>query len=207
VTGFAYPKTKHIRRETPPKYRNYSSYRPFLQREFQRRCVYCQKPDSIVPGTTFGIDHYKPKHRFPQVENDYSNLYYCCGECNSRKGAYWPESLEAKQKRFIPNPCDHAMWDHMRFVRELVYAQSPAGEFTVELLDLNDPKNVSFREFVLVIIAEKIRQLADCELQKKKIKRTIKKSQQPSAVVLQDLKDIDEQIDFISGIMVRLSGA
>ena len=44
------------------------------------------------------------------------------------------------------------MWDHLRFQGDKVVARSGPGHFAAEYLDLNDPKIVEFRRFVLDLI-------------------------------------------------------
>lgn len=61
------------------------------------------------------------------------------------KGAYWPKDGE-KDEKFIPNPCDHRMFDHLRYKDGTVVGHSLAGKFSIEQLDLNDPRSVQFRE-------------------------------------------------------------
>lgn len=108
-------------------------------------------PDTMKDLESFGVDHYRPKSRFPALANVYANLFYCCNPCNRRKGDYWP----AKGSRnVVPNPCDHEMFSHLRFEGATVRARSRPGQFTSDLLDLNDPSAVSFRQFVLDVIAQ-----------------------------------------------------
>ena len=51
---------------------------------------------------------------FPELVADYTNLFYCSNGCNSRKGAFWPTSDQMTLGIYVPNPCDHVMFDHMR---------------------------------------------------------------------------------------------
>ncbi len=152
MNPFLYPKTKHVRQQTPRQYATYQSFKPALQREFRRRCVYCQMPDSIVNPQLYGVDHYRPKTLFPEWETRYENLFYCCNPCNSRKGDYWP-SVAKLRTHFIPNPCDHEMFRHLRFRGATVTRRSNAGAIALRLLDLNDPEVVKKRELVIESIA------------------------------------------------------
>lgn len=142
---YAYPKSRHERTETPREYKDYGSYKRFLRTEFFGRCVYCCEPDSHRGSDQFGTDHYRPKVLFPELEVVYSNLFYCCNSCNSRKGNFWPADDEAAA-RFIPNPCAHIMFAHLKFKHGEVEPRTEAGSFTVDLLDLNDPEYVEYRE-------------------------------------------------------------
>ncbi|MEJ8827101.1 HNH endonuclease [Variovorax humicola] len=122
-----------------------------MQKEFRRICVYCRAVDCVSPGVVFGVDHYKPKSKFPHETTNYKNLYYCCSACNSRKGNHWPMP-EFLDTQTIPNPCDHQMFKHLRFRQAKVEDRSECGRFTKILLDLNDPKAVAFREHVIHMV-------------------------------------------------------
>jgi hypothetical protein len=152
VSLFAYPKTRHTRTQNPPRFENYRSYKPFLRTEFEGRCVYCEHPDAIKGIASFGADHYRPKRHFPSLENEYLNLYYCCNSCNSRKGSYWPKP-EVEATAFVPNPCEHEMFAHLRYNGAVVEAKSDAGKFSVYLLDLNGEVVVGWRAGVLSAVA------------------------------------------------------
>lgn len=144
---FQYPKAKHRRRLAPRRFKNYKTYKRYLQTEFSRVCVYCRQPDSSAPNLSFSVDHYRPKgiHRFAQLICDYDNLYYCCGSCNSRKSDYWP--LDEKIGPFVVAPCEHEMAAHLRFngTTGIVEARTPEGKHTEELLQLNDTATVQYR--------------------------------------------------------------
>lgn len=146
---FSYPKEKHIRTLNPRPYLDYRTYKPHLRHEFQRVCVYCRQPDGMRAKGEFGVDHYRPQKRFPALETVYSNLFYACNTCNSYKKQFWPTPAEKKSGRFIPNPCDHVMWDHLRFRGAKVEARSEAGRTAEKILFLNTEEVVQWREFVL----------------------------------------------------------
>lgn len=150
---FIYPKVAHIRTQTPPIYTDYKKYKPILQLEFGRQCVYCRAMDN-KGYETFGVDHYRPKKHFPTLENEYLNLYYSCNRCNSLKGSYWPTPKQRKLRQFIPNPCENIMFDHLRYRVGNVISMSEAGELTLDLLDLNDPIAVRFREGLIGAIEQ-----------------------------------------------------
>jgi hypothetical protein len=143
VSPFSFPKTKHSRSQQPGQLGSYQAYKPVLRVEFARKCVYCRMPDSFS-SDAFGVDHYRPVKHFPELKTSYPNLFYACNPCNSRKGSHWAVGTNA-EGRTIPNPCDHVMVKHLRYRGEVVEPQSPAGEFTVGLLDLNRPANLITR--------------------------------------------------------------
>jgi hypothetical protein len=152
MTPFVYPKTKHTRTQKPKQYSDYKSYKNVLRVEFHRKCVYCRAPDTNAPRRDgFGVDHYRPKSLFPDLATVYENLYYCCNGCNSRKRSYWP-TKENEGKLFVPNPCEHEMYKHLRFKDDMVEGRTAAGEFAIKLLDLNDPTVVGFRQSVTHLV-------------------------------------------------------
>jgi len=147
VSAFRYPKFLHVRTQKPPQYKQYSTYKRVLQKEFARTCVYCRAVDTVAPGVVFGVDHYRPKSKYPAESTNYLNLYYCCSACNSRKNNHWPFP-EFADTQMIPNPCDHVMTRHLRFKESSVEPKTESGEFALELLDLNDPAAIAFRDHV-----------------------------------------------------------
>lgn len=151
---FHYPKTRHTRNLAPRKFKRYQTYKRYLQAEFARVCVYCRQPDTTAPNLNFGVDHYRPKgiKRFSSLTCDYTNLYYCCSECNSRKNNYWPQDEQTGPH--VVAPCEHEMASHLRFDSSngRVEARSRDGAFTEELLQLNSPDQVQFRITTLTTI-------------------------------------------------------
>ncbi len=132
----------------PGPFKGYSEYKPFLREEFEKKCVYCRMPDTMKDLEMYGVDHYRPKSLFPELLTTYSNLFYCCNPCNRRKREYWPTRGKLKT-HFIPNPCDHEMFAHLRFSGEKVQARTVAGAVAYDLLDLDDPEVVEYRRFIL----------------------------------------------------------
>jgi 5-methylcytosine-specific restriction endonuclease McrA len=148
LTPFSYPKSRHTRRLRPGPFKKYWEYKPFLREEFEKKCVYCRMPDTMKDQEMYGVDHYRPKSLFSELLTTYTNLFYCCNPCNRRKREYWPMRGKIKT-HFIPNPCDHEMFAHLRFAAEKVQARTTAGAWTRELLDLDDPEVVQYRRFIL----------------------------------------------------------
>jgi hypothetical protein len=123
--------------------------------EFYAQCVYCRALDQVKGADDFGVDHYRPTSIpiFRNLETEYLNLYYCCNRCNRLKRNYWPSMEDQAGERFIPNPCEHSMFQHLRYKRGEVTHASPAGEFTIRRLDLNDPQAVGFRDAFISMLA------------------------------------------------------
>lgn len=142
---FTYPKSKHTRTLFPPQYNNYRQYKPTLQQEFHHQCVYCRTIDKVRGYDNFGVDHYRPQKSFPSLTTEYLNLFYSCNRCNNRKRAFWPSPAQMKDGLFVPNPCEHVMFDHLRYQGGAVVSKSRAGDWSIDLLDLNDPSEVTHR--------------------------------------------------------------
>lgn len=150
---FLYQKTKHTRTRTPPVYPNYRQYKPDLQIEFSAQCVYCRALDRVRGYESFGVDHYRPQKDFPHLVTEYLNLFYACNRCNNLKRGFWPNPQEKRDGIFIPNPCEHVMFEHLRYMRGEVQAHSNAGAFAIERLLLNDPAVVGFRDGFITMLA------------------------------------------------------
>ncbi len=154
VRVFSYPKVLHVRTQAPPQFTRYTSYRPFVEIEFSRRCVYCRLPDLVGQSGSFSIDHYRPSKKFESLVNEYSNLYWCCHACNSIKQDYWPDAGD-EAETFIPNPCEHRMFEHLRMDGLEVEGRTTAGAVAIRVLRLNRPDRIRQRR-LLQTIAESL---------------------------------------------------
>ena len=148
---FRYPKARYIRNFSPPHRKSYRSHKSVLRHEFNNTCVYCRLTDTLKGDDNFGVDHYRPKSIFPDLISEYSNLFYACNCCNRRKGNYWPD-LQLGTQHVIPNPCDHVMFDHLRYDKAHVQGRSETGNIAIETLDLNDANSIDYRKIVLTIV-------------------------------------------------------
>lgn len=206
MNPFAYPKTKHARSFSPKQYKRYQTYKRILRLEFSGKCVYCQMPSSMRGYGSFGVDHYRPKKHFPQLGVSYGNLYYCCHACNSNKGDYWP-SAHLLFTQFIPNPCDHVMFSHLRFNGAVVEEKSKAGAIAREILDLNDPESVSYREFVIGTIELWRQKRADLESKRAKVARLLRSRLIPPADAESANNEIDSELQKVDKNLALLSGS
>lgn len=164
LNPFRYPQSQHRRKLQPPSYSVYSRYKPFLKQEFTSQCVYCRLPDGLKGEDSFGVDHYRPQSKFPERAVSYTNLFYACNCCNRQKRDFWPTEAQWRARQFIPNPCDHVMFAHLRYRSARVETRSPAGALAERVLMLNDEYSVQYREDVLSVIAsleEKTRRVQD----------------------------------------------
>lgn len=205
MNPFVYPKSKHTRREKPGELSPYPKYKTFLQREFERKCIYCRMPDSMKDYEGYGVEHYRPKSRFPALVTSYSNLFYCCNPCNRRKGEYWPSRARAKT-HFIPNPCDHEMFNHLRFDGAVVETKSDAGEVARDLLDLNDPEAISYRTFILDAIETYSAKKAGLESTRQQLEDLRASGSVPTTQVDVALASLQLDLDTVTKNLARLTG-
>jgi len=157
IGPYRYASKKHKRTQKPPQYNVYQRYKPHLQVEFGRQCVYCLKPEYLNNPSAFHIDHYRPKSipKFAHLVCFYDNLYYSCDACNRFKSDYWSDS---KGKRIV-NPCEFVASQHLKFVGATVSATSENGRITESILRLNNDNSVSNRKHILATIQVAVRTL------------------------------------------------
>ena len=207
MDSFKYPNTKHQRQLSPPDGKPYRTYKSFLQIDFSGKCVYCRMPDSLKGADNFGVDHYKPKKRYRSLERVYTNLFYACNPCNRRKGDFWPGESERAVAIFIPNPCDHVMFDHLRFERGEVVGKSAAGKFVIETLDLNEEAVVEYRVNVIGLIQLVKTTLAETVQTEKELKKKIKSVSGETTVEFErDLKGLQKRKSELTKQLGLLTG-
>lgn len=135
-----------------PQYSEYRRYRDgYLRPDFRYRCAYCLTHEFyFLQGDGGEIDHFRPiharEHDFSNLKNEYSNLYWTCGQCNSEKGNLWPTQAEyAEGFRFL-DPCfeDHdAHWE--THTNGTLTAKTNTGRFTIQFIRLNRQRLIELR--------------------------------------------------------------
>ena len=86
-----------------------------LIQDFGTICAYCQRPCQSQTGSGDSpdeetIDHFRPRHLFPDLWLDWPNLIYACNRCNQAKGERWPgyndqianDMLTGEDSRYVP---------------------------------------------------------------------------------------------------------
>lgn len=61
----------------------------YLREDFDSRCAYCDDSDFYFGSSSFHVDHFAPKSRFPEYALHYENLLYACPYCNRSKSDTW----------------------------------------------------------------------------------------------------------------------
>lgn len=112
-------------------YTAYTSFKPFIRKDFNKRCGYCDDLDIYHGGkSNYQIDHFKPKKKFPKLEVTYNNLVYSCPFCNRAKWNKW------KENGFI-DPCTNLYDEHLeRCNNGQIKHKSIRGKYIYENLNL-----------------------------------------------------------------------
>ena len=150
-----------VRCQTPPQFDYYADYRPFLRRDFRQMCAYCERTEFRLGGEDFfEIDHFKPQRQFPELQTQYSNLYYVCGKCNRHKAGTWPSSSLTEQGFRFADPCREDMYLEHLSVETSSGELRPltnCGKYSCLQIRLNRPDLREWRR-VRQIVSEKVQQ-------------------------------------------------
>lgn len=205
---FHYQKIIHKRKLSPGPFKVYRTYKKYLKIEFNATCVYCRMPDFLSEEKSYAVEHYKPKIKFPDLETEYSNLFYSCCNCNGYKGVFWPDTKQRILKIFIPNPCDHVMHNHLRSqTTGTIKPHSFAGSWTIDLLDLNAPGQIQKRQFFLTLKKNTDSLIEGLQKQRAElsgIEKTINRTKLKP--VQQDIAKVENQLEEL-GVIIKNFGA
>ena len=136
-----------------PSTGDYRSWKPKLALEAELQCVYCCIHESRFGGIrNFHVEHFRPQSKFPLLRDDYSNLFYACGVCNSFKSDDWPADLDPGDLTSpgYPSPADvdYNEFLHVDERTGEVHGDGVTGRYLVERLHLNRGHLVALRALV-----------------------------------------------------------
>jgi uncharacterized protein (TIGR02646 family) len=129
----------------------YKNWKNELREEGRYQCVYCAIGEPLFGGErNFHVEHYRPKKRFSELTNVFSNLFYCCAICNSFKGSDWPnEPAPDFSNCSYPNPSAVDYTDLLSVDGTgIVSSDAAAGKYVIERLNLNRAQLRMLRRFV-----------------------------------------------------------
>jgi hypothetical protein len=93
-------------------------------------------------GDLLTIDHFQPVGK--GGDDNLGNLVYCCMRCNQYKGDYWPDARTAPT---LWNPRRESAVEHVIELDDgRLAASTQAGAFSINLLHLNRPALVAYRQ-------------------------------------------------------------
>lgn len=105
------------------------------------RCIYCAIAEPRFGGIrNFHIEHFRPKVRFPHLEDDIRNLYIACAICNVLKSDDWPAEPTADHS--LPSYPDPSLVDYNSLFEVVpttheIASASVAGTYVIERMALN----------------------------------------------------------------------
>jgi len=121
------------KRKCTKTYANYTSFKPYIREDFNKRCGYCDDLDLFHGGVRgYQIDHFRPHSiaKFTHLKEAYSNLIYSCPFCNRAKWHKW------KENGFI-DPCENLYDEHLaRCGNGKLKYKSLRGKYIYENLNL-----------------------------------------------------------------------
>ena len=128
----------------------YSDWKEALSIEGKQQCVYCAINIKSFGGLrNFHVEHYKPKDKkyFPELTNEFSNLFFSCSICNCFKGNDWhDEPTEHLGGKFYPDP---SVINYSDFLTNdcdfVVQSDSKTGNYIINKIYLNRPQLVMER--------------------------------------------------------------
>jgi len=175
-------KTKPIRTCTKICTR-YTSFKPFIREDFNRRCGYCDDLDVYHGGVRgYQIDHFKPHSidSFKHLKEEYSNLVYSCPFCNRAKSNKW-EDIDG----FI-DPCEKEYDNHLeRNNKGQIISKTTQGKYIYTNL------NLFLKRHELLWMIEKIIQ------QKEELisfKKTLEKTHSKYIDIIEQYIECDKQL-------------
>ncbi|MBS5065261.1 MAG: HNH endonuclease [Hungatella hathewayi] len=139
-------KNHKIQRTCTKKFDYFRSYAPYLQKDFQGRCCYCNMSDELLT-VSFHVEHFIPQKSFEGVKDtlktDYNNLMWACPKCNLSKGNKYKGSLLDNDKienELFYNPVD-IDYNDIFYRNELggIESDDPKGKEMIKLLKLYRP--------------------------------------------------------------------
>jgi hypothetical protein len=112
-------------------------YREFLRKDFYYSCGYCTITEIEAAGISFHIDHYLPIKKYPEKENDYSNLMYSCQKCNGHKADFFPGENNIPIEYHIIRPDEENPREHYDLKDYELIEKTDLGRFNIKFLYLN----------------------------------------------------------------------
>lgn len=153
------------KREIEEQQKHYIEYKDILVEDFKGQCGYCGKNREILYDK-FEIDHFAPKSKFKDKENDYSNLVLACQKCNRHKGQKWPSSSADKpvvdNKGFI-NPATEEYNKHLaRNEKGAIVPLTDIGKYMYDVLKFDiRPTSLIYKINKLYELEEALENLED----------------------------------------------
>jgi len=126
-----------------------SGVKDHVRTEAHERCVYCGIFENYIGGrNAFHKDHYRPKSKFPELENTLSNIYYACPICNIFKSNAWPnEPVDDHGSAAFPDPAliEYGTMFESNQSKGLIEGSYVESRYIQNVLHLNRPQLIMTR--------------------------------------------------------------
>ena len=143
---YAQFKEHEIRRTCTKQFDTRQKYRPYLQKDFQGRCCYCNMPEDLVT-VPYHVEHFIPEKAFKgirdELKTDYNNLMWSCPKCNLSKGEKYQGNIHDDSKianEYFYNPVEMD-YNRIFYRNELggIDSDDQKGREMIKLLKLYRP--------------------------------------------------------------------
>ena len=187
----------------------YGDFQAEIEKDCQKRCVYCDITLAEHGGEGMQLDHFRPKSIFPELEHEPANLVLACPKCNRLKWHYWPVGKNAGSRShdgasgFVdPFEGDRLEYFEVKDTGELV-ALKPPGTYMIDLMKLNRKARTQVRR--LRSVRETVRTLsAGLAARQKEILQNCRNGHIHPDQALPRLERIVEQINDLGKIQQTL---
>lgn len=134
----------------------YSDWKELLSKEASHLCVYCSIHESSMGGIrNFHVEHYRPKSKFKNLINTFSNLFYACPICNVFKSNDWPHEPDGKNHLTVicypdPSIINYADLFEVDFATGLINGTCTSANYIKNKLYLNRPQLIIDRKLLIL---------------------------------------------------------
>lgn len=127
-------------------------WKQLIADDCEGRCIYCAIAEARFGGIrNFHIEHFRPKVRFPHLEDDIRNLYLACAICNVLKCDDWPADPVADHSLpAYPDPSAvdyNSIFDFTPTTHE-VSSPTVAGTYVIGRMALNRAQLIIERRWI-----------------------------------------------------------
>ncbi|MBA4252155.1 MAG: HNH endonuclease [Legionella sp.] len=164
----------------------YSDWKELLSIEAEHLCVYCSIHESSMGGVrNFHVEHFRPKSKFENLVNIFSNLFYACPICNVFKSNDWPHEPDGDNYLRVicypdPSIVNYADIFEVNLNTGLIEGKYTSAKYIQNKLYLNRPQLIIDRKFL--ILNDKMSSIVkDIELYMEKLSKRL---DNPAAVQL-----------------------
>lgn len=139
-------KEHKIKRTCTERFDKYSKYKPYLEKDFQERCCYCNMPSDLLT-ISYHVEHFIPVKVFEGKKDslltEYENLMWACPKCNLSKGDKYKGDFQKSSKienELFYNPVE-VDYNDIFFRNEIggIDSEDVKGREMIKLLKLYRP--------------------------------------------------------------------